>query len=217
MFINKNLLAFMRGHWSKILLACVLQFLLTAAGTLVALGAAFVVRMLQGVETIAFFSAPWQLFVSIGLLICLRFVLAKRKALVSEQCSLEIKADLRKRLLDKLFSLGPAYTSRERTGNIASIISSKVEYLNEYYTIYLPTAVSAFINAAVIILVLAAFEGLTALTCVVGCAGLTVCPMVFYFLMRKRGEECPLSRPSTRMLGSGSSSTKRERSSAGRS
>ncbi len=188
MFINRNLLSFMRGHWGKIVAACILQLLITVTGTLVSLGAAFVIRMLQGERSILIFTAPWQLFLGIAVLIGLRFVLAKRKALRSEECSLEIKADLRKRLLDKLFALGPAYLGKERTGNIASTISSKVEYLNEYYTIYLPTAISAFFNAAVILIVLASFEQLTALTALVGCIGLTLCPMLFYFLMRKRGE-----------------------------
>ena len=64
-----------------------------------------------------------------------------------------------------------------------------VEFLNEYYTIYLPAAVSSIINASIIISIIASFNSLAAVVCFVSSAGLLICPMVFYFLMRKRGAE----------------------------
>ena len=188
MFINRYLINFGRGHGALIAGACLLQLLLTVLGTMVSLGVAFIVRMIQGEGQILFFTQLWQLFFAIALLVAARFVLAKRKVTVSERCSLEIKASLRERLLHRLFSLGPAYMGKERTGNIASTISTKVEYLNEYYTVYLPAAVSALINAAVLIAVLMRFNSLTAWICVAGCVGMISCPMLFYFLMRERGK-----------------------------
>lgn len=188
MFINRHLIAFGRGHGAMITRTCLLQLLLTAFGTMISLGIAFIVRMLQGEQQILFFTRIWQIFLAIALLLAGRFVLAKWKAVLSERCSLEIKASLRERLLRKLFSLGPAYTGRERTGSIAATVSTKTEYLNEYYTAYLPSAVSALLNALVLIFVLMRFDPLTAWTCVVGCVGMTGCPMLFYFLMRKQGE-----------------------------
>ena len=151
MFINRYLAAFARGHGGKITVTCFLQLILTLLGTMISLGVAFVVRMLQGEARILFFSELWQVFAAIGICIALRYALSRKKMLAAEQCSLGIKASLRDGLLRKLFALGPAYTGRERTGNIASTISSKVEYLNEYYTIYLPAAISAVVNAVLIV------------------------------------------------------------------
>lgn len=83
----------------------------------------------------------------IAILIVLRYALMKQKSLAAERCGLGIKKDVRMGLLNKLFMLGPAFINRERTGNIASSISTKVEYLNDYYTIYLPNAVACIVNA----------------------------------------------------------------------
>ena len=189
MFINRHLIAFASGHGRSIIGTCMLQFALTVSATLASLCTAFVVRMIQGETSILFFRRIWQVLLAIACLAGARFILAQKKTVASERCSLEIKGSLRKELLKKLFALGPAYTGKKRTGHTASTISSKVEYLNEYYTIYLPTAVSSLINSTVLILVLAGFNATTALICAVACAGIYVCPMLFYFLMRKRGEE----------------------------
>ena len=189
MFINKHLISFSSGHGAKIVGTCILQLLLTALATMISLCTAFVVRMIQGETQILFFCHAWQVLLTIAVLIGIRFVLSKVKLIASEKCSLKIKESLRDRLLQKLFALGPAYTGKERTGNTASTISTKVEYLNEYYTIYLPTAASSLINSIALICVLRRFNATTALVCTIACAGIYVCPMLFYFLMRKRGEE----------------------------
>lgn len=189
MFINRHLMSFASGHWIKIIGTFALQLVLTVSATLVSLCIAFVVRMIQGEAQILFFHRIWQIFLTIALLIGIRFILAKLKTLTSEKCSLEIKESLRNALLLKIFALGPAYMGKERTGNTASTISTKVEYLNEYYTIYLPTAASSLINSTILILILSRFNTVTALICIIACAGIYLCPMLFYFLMRKRGEE----------------------------
>ena len=56
MFINRYLAAFVQGHGRKIALTCILQLVLTLLGTMISLGVAFVVRMLQGEARILFFS-----------------------------------------------------------------------------------------------------------------------------------------------------------------
>lgn len=189
MFINSHLLSFSSGHGRKILKTCLFQLLLTAFATLVSLCIAFVVRMVQGEKHILYFTHIWQVIIVIAFLIGIRFVIAKARTIASEECGLKIKEALRNKLLQKLFSLGPAYTGKERTGNTASTISTKVEYLNEYYTIYLPTAVSSLLNSIILICVLMQFNVPTAVTCIIACIGIYVCPMLFYMLMRKRGEE----------------------------
>ncbi|MBE5861233.1 MAG: ABC transporter ATP-binding protein [Lachnospiraceae bacterium] len=189
MFINRHLISFVSGHGHRIIGTCVLQLILTMLATLVSLCTAFVVRMIQGETRILFFRQVWQVLLTIALLIGVRFILAKIKTIASEKCSLEIKQSLRKELLEKLFALGPAYTGKARTGNTASTITTKVEYLNEYYTVYLPTAAASLFNVVALIAVLSKFNAATAVICTIACAGIYVCPMLFYYLMRKRGEE----------------------------
>lgn len=91
MFINRYLMAFARNHVGRVALTCVLQFVLTLMGSFVSLGIAIVVRMLQGEERILFFSAVWQVFGVIAILIVLRYVLMKQKSLAAERCGLGIK------------------------------------------------------------------------------------------------------------------------------
>lgn len=189
MFLNRHLIKFSSGHESQIIKTCILQLMLTVFATLISLCIAFVVRMMMGEAQILFFNHVWQIIIVIACLIGIRFILAKTKTMASERCSLEIKKALRDQLLRKLFMLGPAYMGKERTGNTASTISTKVEYLNEYYTIYLPAAVSSLINSAVLICVLAHFNMITAAICIIACIGMYGCPMLFYFLMRERGEK----------------------------
>ena len=188
MFINKHLLSFCRGEKNRILRTCLMQILLTAFGTGTALCTAFVVRMLRGEGKILFFRSIPQVFCAILVLFLLRFVFTKRRAAVSEQCGLAVKTVIREQLLRKLFALGPASAGEERTGEIASVISSKVDYLTEYYTVYLPQAAAALVNAAWILPLTARFDPVTALVCFCGAAGMTVTPMLFYFLMRRRGD-----------------------------
>ena len=165
------------------------QEAVAAMGSFVSLGIAIVVRMLQGEERILFFSAVWQVFGVIAILIVLRYVLMKQKSLAAERCGLGIKKDVRMGLLNKLFMLGPAFINRERTGNIASSISTKVEYLNDYYTIYLPNAVACIVNAVLIVTGLTFLNRVSAGICIIACVGMFGCPMLFYFIMRRRGEE----------------------------
>lgn len=95
MFINRHLMSFASGHWIKIIGTFALQLVLTVSATLVSLCIAFVVRMIQGEAQILFFHRIWQIFLTIALLIGIRFILAKLKTLASEKCSLEIKESLR--------------------------------------------------------------------------------------------------------------------------
>lgn len=189
MFINRHLIAFVRGHGCRIAGTCSLQLCLTLLGSMAALGSAFIVRMLQGEGRILCFGALWQVFLFVAIMVALRFVLSRVKAAAAERCSLGIKTSLREGLLDNLLALGPAYTGRNRTGDIASSISDKVEFLNEYYTIYLPSATAAIINAALVTGALFAMNPMTGLVCAAACVGLLVAPMVFYFAMRQRGAE----------------------------
>lgn len=189
MFINRQLLSFIKGNSGKVVISCLMQLLITFFSTLIALGSALCVRFIQGEESILFFSSLWQVLLAIVVFLFVRHVLLHKKAVLAEKSGIAIKANLRKQLLDKLFRLGPAYTMAQRTGNTTSMLYSRVEFLTAYYTTYLPSAVSAICNAVAILIIIGAFNTLTAALCTLACVGILGCPMLFYPIMRKRGEK----------------------------
>ena len=189
MFINRQLLSFIKGNSGKVVISCLMQLLITFLSTLIALGSALCVRFIQGEESILFFSSLWQVLLAIATFLIMRHVLLHKKAVLAEKSGIAIKANLREQLLDKLFRLGPAYTMAQRTGNTTSMLYSRVEFLTAYYTTYLPSAMSAICNAVAILIIIGAFNTLTAALCTLACVGILGCPMLFYPIMRKRGEK----------------------------
>ncbi|NLJ65642.1 MAG: ATP-binding cassette domain-containing protein [Christensenellaceae bacterium] len=189
MFINRKLLSFIKSNCLGVALSCLMQVIITLLGTLIALGSALCVCFIQGQEKILFFTSLWQVLLCIALLLFVRHVLSQKKAIIAEKSSIALKTRLRELLLKKLFTLGPAHTLAKRTGDTASILYTRVLLLKNYYTAYLPSAVSAICNAVIILLVLAVFNKLTAALCAFACLGIFVCPMLFYRIMHKRGEK----------------------------
>ncbi|SHN83475.1 ABC transporter ATP-binding protein/permease [Desulfitobacterium chlororespirans] len=189
MFINKNLIQFARGNGSLVAAASALELLVTLMGTGIAACLAFAIEMMIGARPLPFFSHIGQPFIVIAVLLMMRFVLVKQKTYLANQSSIGIKARLREGLMLKLFQLGPAYTAQKRTGDIANTISNKVEWLSNYYVMYLPTCISTAANAILILVVLQGLDRVTALICLLSCIGLFVCPMLFYSLTKERGEK----------------------------
>ncbi len=187
MFINKNLIEFIKGNVSKVINNTMLQLLVTLISTAIFLCVAIIVRMILGEEKILFFNSIFQVFLVAFLLILIRYIILKFKVVVSEKSGLAIKSSLRERLLNKLFKLGPSYIYNDRTGNIASSISTKVEFLTDYYTMYLPSALSTIINSIVIIYIIYLINKITAIVAIIGFLGLLFSPIIFFNLMKKRG------------------------------
>lgn len=187
MFINKYLFRFMRGSKHYPLLSCILELLLTLTASAVSILGACAVRMILSGKSVLFFTQIYQPFVCIVPLLFVQFFLYKLKVFMANKGSGIIKTQLRQTLLNKLFELGPSYTTASRTGDIANTISNKVEWLSNYYTLYLPAASSSLINAALILCVLFAIDGITATICLVSCLGMLFCPVLFYNFMKDRG------------------------------
>lgn len=189
MFINRYLIHFLRGTGNSVGIACLYELFLALLGTGISLCCAVAVRMIMGEGHVLFFNNISQPFICIIMGLIIRFVLSKGKVAATNRCSILIKKQLRIELMEKLFDLGPAFTVGSRTGDIANTISNKVEGLSYYYTLYLPTAISAITNAILLIIVLFVLDWLTALVCLIACAGMLGCPMLFYHLMKERGEK----------------------------
>ncbi len=68
--------------------------------------------------------------------------------------AVRIKTDLRERLLAHIFALGPAYTRRERTGELTTAAVEGIEALDAYYSQYLPQLViTALVPLSILIFV----------------------------------------------------------------
>ncbi len=187
MFINKNLIDFAENYQQKLLLVSFLQVLATLTLSAISLLTAFIVKILIGNFAAPVFDNIWSIFIAVFLLVIIRFTISKYASVQALKCSVGIKRNLRIRLLKKIFVLGPAYTGKNRTGDIVSTIWAKVEWLNDYYAKYVPSAISAIINAIIIFFVLFSTDSLVAITCLLFSACVLICPIAFYKIMKDKG------------------------------
>ena len=71
-------------------------------------------------------------------IIVLRAVLSMVHSIASAQLAIDIKHDLRERVVEHILSLGPAFTQRERSGELAVILNDGIEAFDGYFREYLP-------------------------------------------------------------------------------
>src|SRR5688572_12989968 len=68
--------------------------------------------------------------------------------------AVKIKSDLRERLFSHILSLGPAYTRRQRTGELTTAAVEGIEALDAYFSQYLPQLlITALIPISILIVV----------------------------------------------------------------
>lgn len=189
MFINRQLISFVKGCEWDIFKTCFLSVVLTEISTLISLILAVIVRIILGQETIFFMIDMKKIVFLLAGIVCIKFMLNQIKQKSGIQCGLRIKEKLRKRMLEKLFELGPGYLSDEKTGSVATTIFSKVEWLGHYYTQYIPTGVAAIINAIIILSFLFYVNWTVAIVCTATIIVMLACPMFFYRIMSERGKK----------------------------
>jgi ATP-binding cassette subfamily C protein CydD len=80
----------------------------------------------------------YPLLVGFLALALLRAALAWGSDATAHNLACQVKGDLRKRLLDHIFTLGPCFTREERSGELVSILFEGVEALEAYFSEYLP-------------------------------------------------------------------------------
>ncbi|HEY44733.1 MAG TPA: thiol reductant ABC exporter subunit CydD [Anaerolineae bacterium] len=73
----------------------------------------------------------------------------------AQRISGQVKHSLRQRLMKHLFTLGPAYTSGERSGELTNTVVEGVETLEAYFSQYLPqVAMAALVPFTILVFVL---------------------------------------------------------------
>ena len=108
---------------------------------------------------------------------------------VVNEAGINIKDNVRTKILAKLFLLGPEYTDTIRTGSLTSIFTTRVEWLMNYYTKYLPIILSSVLNAGIFILILLHIDIYTGMVSLISVVMMLVIPMLFFTLMKEKGKK----------------------------
>ncbi len=80
---------------------------------------------------------------ALGIIILLRAATTWGATTASGYTAVQVKATLRARLFAHIMTLGPAYTQRERSGELSSTLNEGVEQLDAYFRDFLPQLVIA--------------------------------------------------------------------------
>ncbi len=81
-----------------------------------------------------------------------RFLFAWGSATAGKKLAVEVKTDLRTRLMKRLLELGPTFTIGERSGELTHTITAGVDALDAWFSQYLPQVILAFIMPFTILL-----------------------------------------------------------------
>ncbi len=94
----------------------------------------------------------WNAMLILLGIIIVRVILAWASEVSASQIAARIKTDLRERLVQRLFTLGPAYARGERTGELVNTLTEGIEALDAYFSQYLPQLVLAALLPLAILL-----------------------------------------------------------------
>lgn len=97
--------------------------------------------------------------------------------------------NMRTRLFQKLFALGPQFTDRKRSGELISTLWAKMEWLGFYYLEYLPRVFAALIISAGTVCWLLFIDVAAGLVLLVFTAGIMLMPPLFYRLVQQAGQK----------------------------
>jgi ATP-binding cassette subfamily C protein CydD len=93
----------------------------------------------------------WPYFVALFGVVMVRAVLGWGREVAGFHAGARVREEVRLSLMEHIFTLGPAYTSRQRTGALASTAMEHVEGLNDFYAFYLPQlALAVMIPVAIL-------------------------------------------------------------------
>ena len=93
----------------------------------------------------------WPYFVALFGIVMVRAVLGWGREVAGFHAGAKVREEVRMSLMEHIFTLGPAFTSRQRTGALASTAMEHVEGLNDFYAFYLPQlALAVMIPVAIL-------------------------------------------------------------------
>ncbi|HEY3992672.1 MAG TPA: ABC transporter transmembrane domain-containing protein, partial [Ktedonobacteraceae bacterium] len=83
-------------------------------------------------------SEVWPLLLALLLTILSRALVSGGKTLLANQIASYLKQETRQKVLSHLFTLGPAMTREERSGELVNTLVEGVEALDPYFSQYVP-------------------------------------------------------------------------------
>lgn len=90
-------------------------------------------------------------FVALFGVVMVRAVLGWSREVAGFHAGAKVREEVRLSLMEHIFTLGPGFTSRQRTGALASTIMEHVEGLKDFYAFYLPQlALAVMIPVAIL-------------------------------------------------------------------
>lgn len=101
------------------------------------------------------------------LLLFIRAALIWVEELLAQYSASDVKSDLRDRLIQHIFHLGPTYTRSESSGELVHTLVEGVESLDDYITQYLPAKVLAAVVPAIVFVVVLILDPWTTLVYIV--------------------------------------------------
>ena len=123
-----------------------------AGGMLLVAQAAFLANLIQG---IFMDGLPRQVmlpsFAGLAAVVVLRAAAAWGREVAGFMSGAKVREEVRSALMKHLAELGPFYSARQRTGELASAVLEQVEGLNGFFSLYLPQlALAVLIPAAIL-------------------------------------------------------------------
>ncbi|AQS58976.1 thiol reductant ABC exporter subunit CydD [Desulforamulus ferrireducens] len=88
-------------------------------------------------------SQVWHSLLLLLAVILLRALLSWFTEVMAQRAAAQIKASLRRQLLQHLLALGPVHARGERTGELVNLLTEGIEVLDDYFAQYLPKLVLA--------------------------------------------------------------------------
>jgi ATP-binding cassette subfamily C protein CydD len=110
-----------------------------AGGLLLVVQAGFMAGILQGVFMDHLPRGMMlPLFFGLAVAVVLRAGLAWGREITGFMAGAKIREEIRMTLMERIVELGPAYTGRQKTGELSSAVLEQVEGLHDFFALYLP-------------------------------------------------------------------------------
>jgi ATP-binding cassette subfamily C protein CydD len=110
-----------------------------AGGLLLVVQAGFMAGIIQGVFMDNLPRGMMlPLFAGLAVAVVLRAGLAWGREVTGFMAGAKIREEIRMTLMERIVELGPAYTGRQKTGELSSAVLEQVEGLHDFFALYLP-------------------------------------------------------------------------------
>ncbi|WP_019421272.1 thiol reductant ABC exporter subunit CydD [Paenibacillus sp. OSY-SE] len=130
-------------------------FLLTVLALVQSISIIFLAKWLAEVISALFAGEPLQEQAGTTMLFLLAFVVRQATALLQQKVAYRFAemtgADMRQRLMEKLFQLGPRFAKSEGTGNLVTLVLEGVAQFRTYLELFLPRMIGTAITPIMVV------------------------------------------------------------------